>query len=184
MLQSVIYRGILLPRIRLKDLHFLSRTFADLPNIRGDQPKTPAKPPDLSPAQEKGNCLISYLQWHLPVFTFELLRRLIFSGAKKWWSFITCRKVAWTGASWHKVTPSHYILFTMKHFFKITCRDPEGFSKQGSGTVLIAPTGLQPRQKFYVIDANHFTCSITGLEQTSVQFISTLTLWRCVWLAS
>ena len=78
----------------------------------------------------------------------------------------------------------HYLLFTMKHFFKITCRDPEGFSKQGSGTVLIAPTGLQPRQKFNYTNADNLTCPITGLEQTSVQFISTLTSWRCAWLAS
>lgn len=55
MLQSVIYRGIRLPKHCLKDFHFLSRTFADLPNIRGDGQKTPAKPPNSSPVQQNAD---------------------------------------------------------------------------------------------------------------------------------
>jgi len=105
MLQSVIYRGILLPRLRLKDLHCLSRTFADLPNIRGDQPKTAAKPPDSSPAQQKDGSSSVDQQSDSP--SSPAIR------------------------SPEPVLPD--------------IRDPEGFSKQGSGTVLIAPTGLQPR---------------------------------------
>ena len=60
MLQSVIYRGVRLQKLSLKDLHFLSRTFADLPNIRGDgqNSKTIAKPPDTSPVQQKGKILL------------------------------------------------------------------------------------------------------------------------------
>ena len=89
MLQSVIYRGIRLQKHYLKDLHFLSRTFADLPNIRGDgqKSKTPAKPPDFSPAQQKGKSLLSELP---NLVNSEPLRRPLFSGTTKWWSFITC----------------------------------------------------------------------------------------------
>ena len=60
-------------KLCFKDLHFLSRTFADLPNVRGDSqtsktPGRPSKPPDLSPVQQKGkishNCRFKYLLWH------------------------------------------------------------------------------------------------------------------------
>ena len=62
-----------LTKLCFKDLYFLSRTFADLPNVRGDSQKSktpgrPSKPPDLSPAQQKGkishNCRFKYLLWH------------------------------------------------------------------------------------------------------------------------
>jgi len=107
MLQSVIYRGIRLQKHYLKDLHFLSRTFADLPNIRGDgqKSKTPAKPPDFSPAQQKDSPSSVEQQSDGPS-----------SPAVR---------------SPEPVLPD--------------IRDPEGFSMQGSGTVLIAPDGVQPR---------------------------------------
>ena len=60
MLKSIVFQRVRLTKLCLKDLHFLPRTFADLPNIRGDaqQPNTPsrpAKPPDFSPVQQNGN---------------------------------------------------------------------------------------------------------------------------------
>lgn len=105
MLQSVICRGVRLQKLCLKDLHFLSRTFADLPNIRRDEQKTPAKPPDSSPVQQRDDPSSVEQQNDGPS-----------SPAVK---------------SPEPVLPG--------------IRDPEGFSMQGSGTVLIAPTGLQPR---------------------------------------
>jgi len=59
MLQSIVFHRVRLTKLCFKDLRFLSRTFADLPNIRGDaqqpnSPTRPAKPPDFSPVQQNG----------------------------------------------------------------------------------------------------------------------------------
>ena len=158
MLQSVMCRRIGLTKIGLtklcfKDLYFLSRTFSDLPNVRGDSQKSktpgrPSKPPDFSPAQQKGkishNCRFKYLLWHT-------------DGP----SSVEQQS---DGSSSPVVRPPEPVLpdirslsssLKNRHFSQeskiivhlFPCRDPEGFSKQGSGTLLIAPTGLQPRQR-------------------------------------
>ena len=65
MLQSIVFHRVRLTKFCFKDLHLLSRTFADLPNIRGDaqqpnSPTRPAKPPDFSPVQQNGFFLKTY----------------------------------------------------------------------------------------------------------------------------
>ena len=145
MLQSIVFQRVRLTKLCFKDLHFLSRTFADLPNIRGNaqqpnSPTRPAKPPDFLPVQQNGNFSIN------KVATSNCSLQV----ASRHWS--------------NKTVAHHHLLSDPQNRYFLTlgntppkpvgrpfrmvytsCRDPEGFSKKGSGTLLLAPDGTLPR---------------------------------------